>query len=179
MEYNPIKTLTNEHNVISLVEEFIQSIYYLWDKNPEKYSSIVSDLILFLNEYSDKFHHRKEEEVLFPALLDCPDFILDDMISELETHHERFRDYTYRIQNDISKKDYPESYAILKEYCNDLLDHIAIENDELFVLAENILSNEELEKIYFKFEDIDREIGLERKVELEAIILNSDFEKAD
>ena len=58
---------------------------------------------------------------------------------------------------------------------NDLLDHIAVENDELFVLTENIISEDELEKIYFLFEDLDREMGLDKKLKLESLVLNSDI----
>jgi len=170
MENNPIQTMYEEHNIISILEHFIQKIFNLWIEKPEEYVKRVNEIILFLTEYADKIHHRKEEEVLFPALLNCPDFTLHELISELESHHERFRDFAHKIQADLSKDDYPESYAILKEYCNDLLDHISVENDELFVLTEAILSPVELENIYFKFKDIDLEVGLDKKEELESII---------
>ena len=52
----------------------------------------------------------------------------------------------------------------------DLLDHIAAENDELFVLAETLMEEDDLETIYFKFKDIDLELGEDRKVELEESI---------
>ena len=54
----------------------------------------------------------------------------------------------------------------------DLLDHIAAENDELFVLAETLMSEDELETIYFKFKDIDMELGEVNKIELEESIAN-------
>ena len=177
MEHNPIKTMYSEHDVISLVDDIIHNLFHFWLENPDEYVNEVNKLISFFQEYADKMHHLKEEDILFPALRDCPDFTLEELLSELETHHERFRDFTHKIQSDLNKKAYAESYAVLMEYCNDLLDHIAVENDELFVLAENILSTEELEKIYFKFEDVNREIGLDTISELESIVLKSKFSK--
>ena len=54
----------------------------------------------------------------------------------------------------------------------DLRDHIAAENEELFVLAENLLDDSEKEKMFFLFKDIDMEAG-ENHLKKLAEILNS------
>jgi len=51
-----------------------------------------------------------------------------------------------------------------------LLDHIAAENEELFVLAENLMDEHQLETIYFKFVDVDMELGESRKKDFEKLI---------
>ena len=175
MQHNPIETMHREHEIIAQMEDIIQNLFHSWIKQPEEYTNSVNNILHFIKEYSDGFHHQKEEQILFPALRNCPEFTLDEILDELESHHERFRDLSHKIESDLTKKDYPESYALLKEYMNDLLDHIAVENDELFVLTENILSEDELEKIYFLFEDLDREMGLDKKLKLESLVLNSDI----
>ncbi len=170
MEHNPIQTMLQEHETISQVEEIIKTLNNSWEDDSEKYEEAVSILITFFKEYADENHHRKEEEVLFPAICDHPDFILQEIIDELEQHHEDFRDYTKEIEEALDEKDYEKSYHELKNYLQDLLDHIAVENDELFVLAETLLDEDELETIYFKFMDIDMELGNEKKTELEQSI---------
>lgn len=65
------------------------------------------------------------------------------------------------------RENFPESYESLRHYNNDLLDHIAAENDELFVLAQSLLSESELEKIYFHFKDVDMQLGEDRKIKFE------------
>ena len=55
---------------------------------------------------------------------------------------------------------------LLTGYINDLLDHIAVENDELFIMAESLFNEDELERMYFLFQDIDMELGQVRKQEL-------------
>ena len=47
------------------------------------------------------------------------------------------------------------------------MDHIAIEDDELFSMAENLFSPDEYEKIYFRYKDIDAALGESKKSELE------------
>jgi len=170
MEYNPIQTMLDEHELISDVEDVIINLNNSWENDSEEYKKNVKSLITFFREYADGIHHRKEEEVLFPAICNHPEFILNEIIDELKQHHEDFREYTHEIEEALEEKDYERSYKKLNNYLQDLLDHIAVENDELFVLAETLLDEDELETIYFKFMDIDMELGNERKKELEQSI---------
>ncbi len=170
MEHNPIQTMLDEHDIICQTEEIIENLDKSWETDADKYKATISTLIEFFREYADGYHHRKEEDVLFPAVHDHPDFVLQEIIEEFETHHEDFREYTVEIENAIAEGDYEKSYKELNAYLQDLLDHIGAENDELFVLAETLMDEDDLETIFFKFKDIDMELGEERKVELEKSI---------
>ena len=172
MKNNPIQTMLLEHETIYQVEEIIKNLDGIWEDNSEKYKETVLTLINFFREYADENHHRKEEEVLFPAICDHPEFILNEIIDELEQHHEDFREYTQEIEAALDENEFEQSYKELCNYLEDLLDHIAVENDELFVLAETLLEEEDLETIYFKFKDIDLEIGEDRIKELVQSIEN-------
>lgn len=164
---NPIDTMLQEHEAISQAADIVETLDGSWENDADGYTERATGLIAFFREYADGYHHRKEEEVLFPALKDHPDFVLDEMVDEFEQHHEDFREYASDAESALEDGDHAGSYKHLKAYVNDLLDHIAAENEEIFVLAENLLNENDLETIYFKFEDIDRELGQERKVELE------------
>ena len=156
----------DEHDIISTCQAIIQSLDKKWHNDPKSYAQQVKGLIDFFREYSDKFHHRKEEEVLFKEFNDNPDFFLDDIITELEEHHEMFRNTVNDIEKTLSDEDFEKTQSLLSRYMNNLLDHIAVENDELFSMAESLFSDNELERMYFLFMDIDREQGQERKQEL-------------
>ena len=160
----------DEHEVIVRAEKIIENLENTWENNPEEYADKVKKLVGFFREYADGYHHRKEEEVLFPAIKDHPDFVLQEIIDEFMEHHEGFREYAAEIIEAINEKDYVQSYKILKRYINDLLDHIAAENEELFVLAQNLMDENQLENIYFKFKDIDMELGESRKIDFEKLI---------
>jgi len=167
MKNNPISVMYFEHDIIKRAIEIVSECENLWEKDKSAYCKIVDQLLVFFKDYSDGFHHRKEEEILFPVIDEHPDFTLTEILDELKNHHENFRDYTIEISDEMVKQNYSKSYKLLKEYCSDLMDHIAAENEELFVLAQNLLSDDELETIYFKFKDIDLELGEGRKSELE------------
>ena len=170
MEHNPIQTMLDEHEIICQAENIIESLENLWETDEVKYKERVATLIEFFRRYADGYHHRKEEEVLFPAIYGHPDFVLQEIIEEFETHHEDFREYTTEIESAIDEGNFEKSYKELDNYLQDLLDHIAAENDELFVLAESLMDEDELKTLYFKFKDIDIELGEDRKFALEQSI---------
>ena len=167
MEYNPIESLFNEHDIICKAQEIVEHLENTWVSSPDKYETTLLRLLHFFREYADGYHHRKEEEILFPALKNHPDFVLEEILDEFEQHHEDFRESLSEIERSLVAEDYERSYRLLVAYLQDLLDHISAENDELFVLAETLMSEEQLETIYFKFKDIDMELGEINKIELE------------
>lgn len=167
---NPIDTLLREHEVISSAEEIIESLNNLWKTDSDKYSSSVKSLLIFFREYGDKFHHHKEEEILFRELKSNPEFHLPDLVDELENHHLEFRELLQQVEEFLNNCEWEKSYSNLQQYFQNLLDHISVENTELFSLAENFFSKDELTKIFFLFEDIDRELGYDKKNQLAKMI---------
>lgn len=167
MSNNPVNVLMQEHEVIKKIENNLEKLNGLWEQDAGKYKSVMKKILHFLKEYSDNYHHRKEEEVLFPALIDHPDFLLDGIITELNEHHENFREYAGTIAESVESDNFLMAHTTLKKYLSELLDHIAIENDELFIMAENLFSPSELETLFFRFKDVDMEIGESKKAELE------------
>ncbi|NQU34797.1 MAG: hemerythrin domain-containing protein, partial [Bacteroidetes bacterium] len=131
-ENNPIQTLMDEHDLISSTEGIISKLDGTWLENEAKYAESIQKLLTFFKEYSDHFHHRKEEEVLFKELRDNPEFLLNDIVNELEEHHEMFRNTIKEIEQALENSDYEKVQLLCAGYINDLLDHIAVENDELF-----------------------------------------------
>ncbi|MBI2259405.1 MAG: hemerythrin domain-containing protein [Flavobacteriia bacterium] len=164
---NPLDVMYHEHEIIQKTKKIIQEINNLWTKNEQEYREVVTKLVLFFSEYADGYHHRKEEEVLFPAIKSHPDFILQEIIDEFEQHHEDFRTYASEIKELLEENEFEKSYKVLNDYLNDLLDHIAAENEELFVLADSLLDDNQKESLYFRFMDIDREIGEDNKTNFE------------
>lgn len=167
MEKNPISVMYDEHDIIVKAKKIIEKLENTWDSNPTEYAEKAKKLVDFFREYADGYHHRKEEEVLFPAIKDHPDFVLQEIVDEFYTHHDDFRTYASEIIENINEGDYARSYKVFKQYINDLQDHIAAENDELFVLADSLLDDRQKETLYYRFMDIDMELGEARKKDFE------------
>ncbi|HMU14802.1 MAG: hemerythrin domain-containing protein [Bacteroidetes bacterium] len=166
----PMTMMLAEHEMIQRAGKTIDALANSWEKDPAQFEQAVRNLVEFFRDYADGFHHRKEEEVLFPALRDHPEFVIPEMIDSLMQHHEEFREYTADIEQALADGDHAQAHKLLTRYMRDLEDHISAENDELFVLAENLLGKKEREDVYFRFMDIDRQLGEDRKKELEELL---------
>ena len=167
MQTSLSELLINEHNVILEAGKLIDANNKLWETDPASYNELVSYLVNFFSEYGDEFHHQKEEEILFPAINKANEVVGASIVSELIEHHEDFRDLIQRIRNTLSQQDYVSTQKYLETYMQSLKDHIAAENDELFPMADDLLSPDEIDKLYYRCIDKDEELGVERKTEFE------------
>ncbi|MGE0568372.1 MAG: hemerythrin domain-containing protein [Bacteroidia bacterium] len=163
---DPIKVLFEEHEIILSAIEVAKQTDKLLAKDEIAYQKIVRQLIHFFRVYADQFHHYKEEKILFPEMNKKNELLEDGVIKEMFEHHEDFRNMIKSIENFLEKKEYMRAQQQLHIYIEVLLDHIAVENDEVFQMAETLFDKDELEKIYFRFNDCDREIGEQKKMEL-------------
>lgn len=166
MPSKPFETLYAEHEVILAAIARLQALLAKPDLAPV--ADELKQLIAFFREYGDGYHHQKEENVLFPALLES-NSSMGAMVESLTDHHQLFRDMLGEADASCAKGDWKMLERQLRTYAGDLVDHIGAENDELFVAAEDLLSDSDKERIGFQFEDADRELGAANKLALEAI----------
>jgi len=163
---SPIKVLYDEHEVIISAIEITKDAGKLISQNEIAYEMLIRDLLNFFKLYADQYHHNKEEKILFPEMNKKNELLEDGVIKEMLDNHEDFRSMIADIETLLDKKDYLSTQKKLQIYTEALLDHIAVENDEVFQMAETLFDAAELEKIYFRFDDSDREVGGEKKIEL-------------
>lgn len=164
---NAIKLLLNEHIIITSAITIALKADVLIGKNDELYATVIGRLMNFFKNYADSIHHKKENLILFPEMISKNEFLKDGVIKEMYDNHDDFHELINTIQHFIAKKDYLRAQQQLHIYAEALLDHIAVENDEVFQMAESFFDEGEKEKMYFRFIDIDREIGENVKTDLE------------
>jgi len=162
-----LEVLYNEHEIIKSVIKQGEKIAALSNSNPVLFKNITSELIVFFRNYADRFHHYKEEMLLFPLICEKNEMLKDSIIEEMLENHGDFRNYVKSIESALNSGNNTECNKLLSEYTEKLLNHIAVEDDELFQMAETLFDDKELEKMYYDFQDIDRELGLEIKHDFE------------
>lgn len=123
----------------------------------------IRKLLDFFRNYADKYHHHKEEQILFPEMVKKNEMLEDGAIKEMFENHEDFRSLLNNIEDSVNIFNYNKAHSLLQRYAESLLDHIAVEDDEVFQMMDTLFSPDELDKIYFRFQDIDNELGLEEK----------------
>lgn len=162
---NPVSLLIQEHN---LIKEAVEIAKKLRSKlgNSEEYNSNVRQLIEFFRNYADSYHHQKEELILFPEMVKANEMLEQGIVFEMFENHNDFREMIASIENYLNSENFEQAQEKLEQYCEALLDHIAVEDDEVFEIANSLFDEGELEKIYFRFIDSDSDLGQQRKDEL-------------
>ncbi len=167
---NPVKILFEEHAIIQSAIDIAKNAATLIENNNSEsnhdYETLIRELIHFFRAYADEYHHYKEEQILFPEMSKKNELLEDGVLKEMFENHADFRSMIESIEMFLDCKDYKEAQQKLNSYTEALLDHIAVENDEVFQMAESLFKDEELEKIYFRFADCDRELGEINKTNL-------------
>jgi hemerythrin-like domain-containing protein len=168
---NPfLKILYDEHIIIVNAIDVAKQAKPLIGKEDVLYEKTVRQLIGFFRDYADKYHHYKEENILFPEMNRRNELLEDGMIKEMFDNHEDFREMIRSIEKNLDVKNFSGTQTELEKYGEALLDHIAVENEEVFQMAETLINENELEKIGHRFLDCDRELGDDKKAEWQDLI---------
>ena len=160
MSFQTLQLLYDEHDVIVRA---IGRLRQAANLAGDRYEPEVRNLIHFFRTYADRYHHFKEEEILFPEMARKSALLDEGILREMFSHHAAFRERIASAERHLDAKEYAAAQAELEAYAGELTDHIAVENEEVFPMAESLLSAAELELIAFRFDDCDRELGREEK----------------
>ncbi len=145
-----MRKLVDEHKLIlrwvALIPKVIESLEEEIDR----------ELILqgtdFMQFYADKFHHAKEEDVLFKYF--------DEGIEIIKVMHEDHtivRALRKAIRDAVETKDKVAIARDLDSYRELLIEHIRKEDEILFPWLDGQMSNDQTNEMYSKFIEIDEE----------------------
>lgn len=166
MKHDPIHLLMEEHERIKTAVAVLQELRQA-PLLPELKAKSLKSLIGFFRQFADEYHHRKEEELLFPAMRDQVPLLGEGILKEMLEQHDTMRAMIQEAIRCLSDNNVERALECMGVFADALLDHIAVEDDEVFQIAQSHLSAETLDIMYFRFIDKDRELGNETKAELE------------
>lgn len=122
--------------------------------------AFISDLLDFFQRYADVNHHAKEEAFLFPALARhgvSPDGVVGAMTHQHHMGRVHVRDMRHAIER-LRLDDAAARLAFATSahtYVELLRVHIQIEDDDLYPLAEQLLSADEDAALLAEFQEVD------------------------
>ncbi|MEW6467643.1 MAG: hemerythrin domain-containing protein [Bacteroidota bacterium] len=158
-----LKPLYDEHDIIVQAAEIARQAGPLALEDGERYASLIRELTGFFRQYADSYHHYKEELILFPEMSRKNELLLGGVVGEMLENHTDFREMLGAVVKFLDRGEHQKARQQLDYYLEALLDHIAVENDEVFPMAETLFSEQELEKLSHRFDDCDRELGTGKK----------------
>jgi len=169
-----IADLMNEHEAILSAIQILERMMAAAETAASVETKDLHDFIGFLKEFADKCHHGKEEGLLFPAMIGAgvPDKggPISVMLAEHAQGRQLIRDMEESISTNVDRLKLAQA---AREYAHLLRNHILKENMVLFPMADKMLTEAQLEKLYEGFEEHEEKvIGKGRHEELHALLKN-------
>ena len=154
------RQLKDEHEGVLLMLRILGEISRQLQADGRLENGHFESILEFLKVFVDKCHHGKEEELLFPALthVGIPQ---DGPIAVMLFEHEMGRKYI-RVMTEAFERykmnDATATSAIAqnaRDYIELLTNHIDKENNILFAMADDRLSEKAQEELFEGFEKIE------------------------
>ncbi len=160
--------LVEEHGGIMHMLSIMSSVAQRLQNGENVDKKHLQKIVEFLQNFADKCHHGKEEDILFPRLIANQSHTT--VVNELLGEHKTGRDYIRGINESINNYAVGNADAFhiainAEAYVQLLTEHINKENAILFPMADKELSEQQQEEIMEQFEVLERDVIGEGKHE--------------
>jgi len=158
----PTEELREEHGAIMKVLAILQGISEKMEDHDPRILDPLGRVLEFLKVFVDQCHHAKEEEFLFPALVEAQSKNTG-LIEELVSEHEEGRKMVAGLEaalgrmNQRDREGAAESFETIRNYLKLFRTHIRKENGILFPEAREILPETSQERIVLEFQKLEQE----------------------
>ncbi len=147
-----VALLSFEHGVIRQVIDVLGEV--IKRQATGKHRDQVVQIVEFLDKYMDRFHHKKEERFIFPFASEA-DGTLETEVKRLLSDHRKARRIIGSLQLEVERTAFNEpvfdKQALL--LVKHVQTHVQHEENSVFPRIEELLSLEQDEAIYRKFEE--------------------------
>ncbi len=167
---NPIGKLVDEHRNILKGIDLLEKAADKLDGGEEIPSDFFSKVVDFIRNYADKYHHAKEENILFVRMEKAGFPREEGPVGVMLAEHDQGRDYVSNLENANKRYAGGDKSAVseivenARGYIHLLRQHINKENNILYPMAENALSQTDIESMQHEFEKVEQgKSGVEQK----------------
>ena len=150
----PLKKLVEEHILIKRWVALIPKVIKNLEVESEEGRQLILDGVDFIRSYADKYHHAKEEEILFKY------FDEDlDILKVMHEDHNQARSHVKAILEALDRKDKAAIAENFNAYGDLLNEHIKKEDEILYPWMDKNLSVTQIGELFSKFNTTDEQIG--------------------
>ena len=157
----PIDVLMQEHRVIEGVLDALETAANRLERGESVRPRFFIDAAEFIRDFADGCHHRKEEGVLFGAMVDAGAPAEGGAIEMMLEEHEDGRRYTRAMRDAAVRLERGEGaargdiIANAKRYVALLREHIVKEDEMLFPMAAELIPPSREEDLLERFERLE------------------------
>jgi hemerythrin-like domain-containing protein len=150
----PIQRLVDEHTLIKRLLALIPVLCDRVNADLDSNREVVMKSVEFIKQFADKFHHAKEEDILFAYANGNT-----DIINVMYEDHKKGRYYVKSILLGLETGDASFITYSLKHYRELLTEHIKKEDEILYPWIEKGMSESQIEELERKFNETDFTFG--------------------
>ena len=157
MEEKPTKILSEEHqNILKVVAVLTKECNAL-ESGKELNKDFFEKVIDFIRNYADKFHHAKEEDILFKELNKDSVQMHCNPIQQMLHEHDLGRDFVKGMEEGLKENNKTKVIENAKGYAQLLQEHIHKEDNILYPMADEALNEQIQKEVLDKFKQAESE----------------------
>ncbi len=150
--------LSEEHqNILKVIDGVLKECDEI-ERGKDFDQGYFAEVIDFIKNYADGYHHAKEEDILFKSMLEDGENMHCNPIPVMLHEHDEGRRYIKNLEEGIANADNEQILTNARGYCFLLQDHIYKEDNILYPMAEEALSEEQKEVIQTKYKQVNDEL---------------------
>jgi len=146
----PVKKLVEEHTYIKKLLSLIPQLTAKADLNKDDDIALLRRCIDFIRNYADKYHHAKEEDVLFKYFDEN-----SEIIKSMNEDHKTGRNFVKNAVHGIDVKNKKLIEDNLLSYRALLTEHIKKEDEILYPWMDRELSLSQVGEMFSRFREVD------------------------
>ena len=147
--------LKEEHQLILKAIDVLLNECVQLDEGQELEKSFFEKVIDFIKNYADKFHHAKEEDILFEKLNSDTVQMHCNPIPQMLYEHDTGRDFVKGMERGLEENDKKTVIENARGYAYLLKDHIMKEDNILYPMAEEALNDEQKDSILKEYNEVE------------------------
>lgn len=153
----PTDILSEEHQHILKIIEALNKKCQTLSNSQEIDKAFFTQVIDFIRNYADRFHHAKEEDILFKEL--CKDSVQMhcDPTQQMLYEHELGRNFVKDLERAVEENNTAKVIENAQAYCQLLKEHIDKEDNILYPMADQALNQQIQESILEKFKQAEEQ----------------------
>jgi hemerythrin-like domain-containing protein len=158
-EQHPVDPLMMEHQLILAVLEAMESkVEQARDGGPFD-AAFWQSVAEFLGGYADHWHHGKEEDLLFPAMVACGMPEEGGPIAVMKDEHVIGREHRAGIADGAAAADERKTYSHALAFVELLRGHIGKEDHILYEMARRMLADDDTDRLLAAYAEFESREG--------------------
>ncbi|MBI2046852.1 hemerythrin domain-containing protein [Candidatus Pacearchaeota archaeon] len=151
-----VQILSGEHENILKIAEALNKECDALESGKKLNTDFFSKAIEFIRGYADRFHHAKEEDILFKELCRLDAKMHCNPVEQMLYEHNLGRNFVKGMEEGLKEGNNGRIIENARRYSQLIQEHINKEDNILYPMAEEALSEKAKESILKKFKEIEK-----------------------